>query len=116
MTIENTFKDLVDCYFSVNYNEKIDLFDRIINHAGINSNIFKRITFDYRSYDIIVRSLYGIKCEGDNLLDRPMSNLVTILSNNELDDDTVFECSNSYVSLMNTLLRRKEQIDVLSYM
>ena len=25
MTIENTFKDLVDCYFSVNYNEKIDL-------------------------------------------------------------------------------------------
>ena len=31
MTIENTFKDLVDCYFSVNYNEKIDFTGRYID-------------------------------------------------------------------------------------
>ena len=114
MTIENSFKDLVDCYFAVSSKEKESIFERILNHVGINSNIFKKVTLDYRSYDIIVRSLYGIKCEGDNLLNRPMSNLVTILSNTELDDDTIYECANSYCDLMNTLLRRKEQINMLN--
>lgn len=116
MTIENNFKDLVDCYFSVSLKEKQNIFERILNFVGINSNIFKKITLDYRNYDIIVRSLYGIKCEGDKLLNRPMSNLITILSNNELDKDIVYECVNSYCDLMNTLLRRKEQINVLNLM
>ena len=102
-------KDLIDGYFSVNNLEKMNIFNRILESVGIDSNIFKRVILDNRCYDIIVKSIYGITCEHDTLLNRPMNNLIAVLSNKEIDITTIQDCANSYCELLNTLLRRNSE-------
>lgn len=103
---EVSLKDLIEGYFAVDYTEKHLILAKITNYIGLDKNTFN-ILLDKPGYcDIVVRTIYKVECEFDKLLNRPLTNLISILNNKELESDVKNDCIDSYCGLMNTLLRR----------